>query len=859
MESSFQTNHDSAASFHFERSRLNDLFLEAAKYPLVVVCAGAGYGKTSAVHDFLKGYNAAAAWIQLSERDNVGGRFWENYAYFVSKVNPDMAAAISKIGFPDTKEKLYHYKSVIHDYIVVEKRILVIDDFHCIEDPEVLRFMEEGFFRNMLPGTSVFLISRSISRLNIAGMTYNDQIFNISESDLRFTENELSGYFRRIGVSFQPDGLREIMQDTEGWAFAINLIARSSQKAPGYGGYVRNAMKQNIFRFLEMEIWDGLPEQMQVFLTRLSLIDHLSVDLITGLASGDEGLISGMEKQSAYIRLDSYINAYLIHPLFLEFLSTKQELLTEEQIRETYAISGDWCARNGFKIDAISYHERTGNYQSILQILAGLTTQIPRDIAKYAAAILDRAPDDAFDKVEFLADMHLRTYICQGLLQKSLELVKYYEVKFLKLPEPQPSPHAGEGSPLEPDTIKKRTMTRLYICWTYIRCLMSVTDDIFDFDTYIEKACKYVNEEDSGKLDIYYPGAWINFAGSARKGSPDDFIAVITRNHAHIQKSFMKGFMAGELELARGELDFYRGDISSAESHIVLAMKQARAEKQFGLMHRALLYTQRIAAAQGDFTLMEQTLKEIKAQTEETEYLNRFMDYDISLSWYYCFLGLPEKAADWLKEDFMPYSHAASIDNFGNQIKARFFYSTRDFAPLLAYIEEMKTRESFLFGRIEMLALEACIHYKLKNKEKAFSVFEAAYKDAQPNGILTPFIEMGKDTRTLAASILKESRKVIPAPWLEEINRKSASYAKRRTHVIAEYMQANRITDNPAITPRESDILGDLSQGLSRSEIASSRSLSINTVKMVINSLYYKLGAQNLADLIRIATKRKLI
>jgi len=30
-------------------------------------------------------------------------------------------------------------------------------------------------------------------------------------------------------------------------------------------------------------------------------------------------------------------------------------------------------------------------------------------------------------------------------------------------------------------------------------------------------------------------------------------------------------------------------------------------------------------------------------------------------------------------------------------------------------------------------------------------------------------------------------------------------------------------------------------------------------VKMVINSLYFKLGAENLADLIRIATKNKMI
>jgi len=288
-------------------------------------------------------------------------------------------------------------------------------------------------------------------------------------------------------------------------------------------------------------------------------------------------------------------------------------------------------------------------------------------------------------------------------------------------------------------------------------------------------------------------------------------------------------------------------------------VKQARAEKQFGLMHRALLYAMRIAAAQGNFALMEQTLREIKAQLDEVEYINRFMDYDISISWYYCFLGLPEKAVDWLKEDFMPYSHAASIDNFGNQIIARFCYATKDFPPLLLYIEEMKQRESFLYQRVEMLAMEACIHYKLKNREKAFSVFEAAYKDAEPNGILMPFIELGKDMHSLAAAMLKESGKVIPASWLKDINHKSASYAKRRAHVIAEYTQANRITDSPAVTPREADILGDLSRGLSRVEIAAGRRLSVNTVKMVINSLYFKLGAENLADLIRIATKRKMI
>jgi LuxR family transcriptional regulator, maltose regulon positive regulatory protein len=857
MKTTPKTRVDNRNSLSFERPRLNQLFAEAVKFPVVVVCAGAGYGKTCAVHDFAQEYQATTFWLQLSERDNTSARFWESYIHALTKLNAPLAKALTKLGFPDTKDKLNHYLTLLDDLVEKKRRIIVMDDFHCIEEPSVIRFIEECILFKMPPGTSVFLVSRTIPDIKTANGIYEKKIFNISEDDLRFTESELAQYFRSRNISVSHENLREIMRDTGGWAFAINFIAQSYKKAPGYSGYVRNALRTNIFGIIETELWNEISAPLQNFLLRLSLIDHLSVDLITQLAGNEEALVAELEKQSAYVRRDNFINAYLIHPLFLEFLTAKQNLIEEEQKKETYAISGNWCARNGFKIDAMSYYEKTEDYKSILLILASLTTQIPQDIAKYAAQILDRAPADAFDKVEFLADMHLRTYICQGLLQKSLELVKHYEEKFLKLPDEPPSLQ-GEGSPLA-DSIKNRTLTRLYICWTYIRCLMSVTDDIFDFDTYIEKACKCVHEADAGKLDIYYPGAWINFAGSSRKGSPQDFIAVITRNHEHIQKSYMKGFMAGELGLAYGELEFYRGDTSSAEPHITFAVKQARTEKQFGLMHRALLYTLRIAASQGNFILMEQTLKDTKAQLDEVEYVNRFFDYDISLSWYYCFLGQPEKAADWLKEDFLTYSHAASIDNFANQIIARLCYATRNFSPLLSYIEEMKRRESFLFGRVEMLAMEACIHYKLKDKEKAFAVFEEAYKNAEPNGILMPFIEMGKDMRTLAAALLKESRKVIPASWLEDINHKSATYAKRRSHIIAKHTQSGGGTGGIALSPREAEILNDISHGLSRAEIAVARELSINTIKMIINKIHYKLGAENLADLIRIAVEKKLI
>ena len=129
------------------------------------------------------------------------------------------------------------------------------------------------------------------------------------------------------------------------------------------------------------------------------------------------------------------------------------------------------------------------------------------------------------------------------------------------------------------------------------------------------------------------------------------------------------------------------------------------------------------------------------------------------------------------------------------------------------------------------------------------------------NEIVMPFIELGKDMRTLTAAVMKEQSGAggVPLPWLENINRKAATYAKRQAHVIAEYKQANSITGGIVLSPREHQFLKDLSYGLSRAEIAASHKLSINTVKMVINNIYSKLGAENIADLIRIAMERKII
>jgi DNA-binding NarL/FixJ family response regulator len=61
------------------------------------------------------------------------------------------------------------------------------------------------------------------------------------------------------------------------------------------------------------------------------------------------------------------------------------------------------------------------------------------------------------------------------------------------------------------------------------------------------------------------------------------------------------------------------------------------------------------------------------------------------------------------------------------------------------------------------------------------------------------------------------------------------------------------------LTPRETEVLQQLAQGLANKQIASALNLSENTVKFHISSIYTKLGASNRAEAVRLGARRGLI
>jgi LuxR family maltose regulon positive regulatory protein len=567
---------------------------------------------------------------------------------------------------------------------------------------------------------------------------------------------------------------------------------------------------------------------------------------LVAILAGDEALVDEINKIHSFVRFDVYINAYLIHQLFLDYLRQKQDALTEEEKRDTYLKAARWCVENDFTMDAVSYYDKAGDYESIIEIVYLFPLQIPVDRAKFILDIYDYGP---VELLENIAPYHLqraRLLMSLGRYEEAIAWINERIRKYSALP----------GS-----DFNNRVLCGAYEALGITEYLMIPYTDHRDFDALLEKADEYYGLSpypEFGPVTCISLDAWVSRVGVTRSGAMEEYIETLTRAIPHAA-SILNGCMFGLDDLARGELKFYKGDLKVAEKFLMQALYKAESRSQYEVRNRALFYLLRIHAANGNYDKIQEVFKSLEAQLEIHEYPSRFVTFEIVSGWYYATIDQPQNVADWLKGNFAEGSFGAFIANFGNMVKAKYYYAGRRFDALLSYVENLQGTGDILFKKLEMKVLEAVCRYQTKNRGGAIAALREAYDLALSNDLTMPFIEFGRDMRTLATAAMRDKDCGIPKSWLDSISRKSGSYAKRVAFAAAEYKKANNLDEDVRLSSKETDILNDLYEGLSRAQIAAKHNFHVNTARMVLNSIYMKLGADNLADAIRIATDRNLI
>ncbi|MFI5708949.1 LuxR C-terminal-related transcriptional regulator [Kribbella sp. NPDC051620] len=341
------------------RGRLGERLEGATR--LAVVSAPAGFGKTALVSEWLGAAGRRGAWLSLDERDNDSASYWSYLVAALRTAAPDVGAAalsLLQASEPPVEAVL---STLLNDLEAVEYDVvLVLDDYHVIERPEIhdgMAFLVE----QLPPRIRLVIASRVDPPFPLARMRARGELVEIRSAELRFTAGEVAAYLNGVmGLALTAHDVAKLEARTEGWIAALQLAALSMQGRDDVSGFIAGfaGNDRHIVDYLAEEVLQRQPEEVQHFLLQTSILDRLSgplCDAVTGQGGGKDRL-AAIERGNLFLfPLDDQRRWYRYHQLFADVLQAHLLDQQPDAVRSLHQRASAWYEANGERAEAIRH------------------------------------------------------------------------------------------------------------------------------------------------------------------------------------------------------------------------------------------------------------------------------------------------------------------------------------------------------------------------------------------------------------------------------------------------------------------------------------------------------------------------
>lgn len=344
------------------RPRLTQQFSVSLECPLVLVCAPAGYGKTTLLGEWFvseAGRAVPVAWLSLDEDDNDSTRFLTYLVTALTNVSRvDGDEVLSLLRSPQPPPPKVVLTALISRLEGFPRRAaLVLDDYHVITARPVHEAMT--FLLDHLPHQMCMVItSREDPPFPLARLRGRGQLAEIRADDLRFTPDEAGQFLgQMLGITLSADQIRDLDARTEGWIAGLQLAALAMKGRADVAGFISafTGSHRFILDYLTEEVLSRQPESIQSFLLQTSILNRLSgplCDAVTGRTDG-QALLEQIERGNLFLTsLDDERYWYRYHHLFADVLRNR---LSQTQKGELHRRASRWLAGANLIDEAVSH------------------------------------------------------------------------------------------------------------------------------------------------------------------------------------------------------------------------------------------------------------------------------------------------------------------------------------------------------------------------------------------------------------------------------------------------------------------------------------------------------------------------
>jgi LuxR family maltose regulon positive regulatory protein len=361
---------------HIPRSRLHRLLDVSGVRKLTLVCAPAGYGKTSLLADWVRTteVDVCIAWVTLDETDNAAKRFWTYLlAAFGNLLDDSPVDSLNETmqqWLELAEQEAYDQDDVAADILVTrivnrlidecKELALVLDDYHVITNPSIHKAVNK-FIENAPPTFHFILNCRSEPDLPLSRLRARGELVEIRSEDLRFQGEEIPQYLREVmDVDLAASDADTLEKRTEGWIAGLQLAALSLKGKRNVSDFIEKftGTDRYVLDYLTEEVLMRQDETTQNFLLMTSILSRLTpslCDAVTGQTDGARQL-ERLERKNLFITsLDNQREWYRYHAFFADLLRYRLEQARPDLLPELHRSASLWFAANAYPAEALQH------------------------------------------------------------------------------------------------------------------------------------------------------------------------------------------------------------------------------------------------------------------------------------------------------------------------------------------------------------------------------------------------------------------------------------------------------------------------------------------------------------------------
>ena len=377
-----------------DRPRLFEQLSSSIDHPLTLICAPAGYGKTTLVCSWLE-HRAAdrrendaslpTAWLSLDQEESDLNLFLR---YFIAALRTIYAEAC------DETLKLLQAAQPAPEAVLQTmfcndlqklpgEAILVLDDYHFIHGKAVHSLLGE-LARHWPKPLHLVLVSRIEPPLPLTSLRAKGMISEIRTQDLRFRPEETAAYLQQWQfASVSQKALPLLEERFEGWPAGLQLAALSLRAADSQESVLLAISGENadITGYLVDEMLSHQFPAIHEFLLKTSLLGRFCASLCEA-ATGEidaawtaRACLEWIERSELFIiPLDSRREWYRYHHLFQELLQQRAAAeMGVDQVANLHRRASAWFEEHGLIDEALSHALAAGDLDlAARQMSAGL-------------------------------------------------------------------------------------------------------------------------------------------------------------------------------------------------------------------------------------------------------------------------------------------------------------------------------------------------------------------------------------------------------------------------------------------------------------------------------------------------------